>query len=130
VGLAFSTGAASGAAATTQPSDRGCLVAWNAPANQVNRAKLLAARPKNRLALRGGRSSTDTWAKGNGATATSTQACLLTLWRPRTAQVVIGVWRDGRVMRWSWGSVTPPTPYLSANVKLLPDGRVTKIYRR
>jgi hypothetical protein len=44
--------------------------------------------------------------------------------------VVIGVWRDGRVMRWSWGSVTPPTPYLSANVKLLPDGRVTKIYRR
>lgn len=129
VSLASLVGVARGAQGT-QPSDRGCLIAWNAPSNRANRGRLVTAQPEHGLSLRGGRSSTDRWTKGAGVTQTSTAACLLTLSTPHSAQMVIGIWKSGRVTRWSWGPVTPPTAVFSPNVRLLSDGRLTKTYRR
>lgn len=111
-----------------RPSDRACLIAWNAPPNRPTRVKLLALRPPTRLSLRSGVVFTDTWKKGSPATETSAAACLLTVVKRRTVQVVTGRWRAGRVGRWSFGHVIPTTTRLPANVRLLPDGRLTKIY--
>jgi hypothetical protein len=122
-------GAASGAA-SNRPSDRGCLLAWNAPANHANRVKLLTMRPVRGLSLRTGTSFTDTWAKGGVAKQTSTEACLLTVAKRGTIQLVTGRWRGGGVSGWSWGRVITTAHPFAANVRLLPDGRVTKIYRR
>ena len=106
IALAFSfavfvAGAAT-AAGLSQPSDRGCL-------------------------LRGGNSFTDTWTKGVPK-QTSTEACLLTVAKTGKIQFVTGVWRVGHVSRWSWGHPIPTTRPFFANVRLLSDGRVTKIY--
>lgn len=120
------------AAYLSQPTDRGCLLAWNAASNQSNRVKLIAERPMTGLSLRGGTSSTVTWTKGSAARQTSTEACLLTASKPGKIQVVTGVWRVGHVSRWSWGHwgghAIPTTGLFFANVRLLSDGRVTKIY--
>ena len=115
------------AAYLSQPSDRGCLLAWNAPSNHSNRVKLIAARPMTGLSLRGGNSFTDTWTKG-APKQTSTEACLLTVAEAGKIQFVTGVWRVGHVSRWSWGHSIPTTRPFFANVRLLSDGRVTKIY--
>ena len=115
------------AADLSQPSDRGCLLAWNAASNHSNRVKLIAARPMTGLSLRGGNSFTDTWTKGVPK-QTSTEACLLTVAKTGKIQFVTGVWRVGHVSRWSWGHPILTTRPFFANVRLLSDGRVTKIY--
>ena len=113
------------AAPPTEPSDRGCLLAWNAASNDANHAKLLRARPAG-LMLHGGRSGTDTWTKTT-TTSTSTAACLLTVVKARTSQLVVGPWNGGSVDHWSWSRAYPKPRFLAANVRLLADGRVTKI---
>jgi hypothetical protein len=132
IALAFSLAVLVAGTATaaylSQPSDRGCLLAWNAPSNHSNRVKLIAARPMTGLSLRGGTSFTDTWTKGSSPKQTSTEACLLTVAKPVKIQVVTGVWRVGHVSRWSWSHAIPTTRPFFANVRLLSDGRVTKIY--
>lgn len=115
---------------SARPSDRACLIAWNATSNRPNRVKLLALRPLTSLALRAGVVSTDTWKKGASPTQTSAAACLLTVVKRRTVQIVTGRWRTGHVGRWSFGHVIPATMRLPGNVRLLPDGRLTKIYLR
>jgi hypothetical protein len=119
------------AAPPTHPSDRSCLIAWNAPANHANRARLLAAGPTSGLSLRGGRSYTYTWTKTTSRQSSS-EACLLMLHRAGMVQLVTGRWHDGRVERWAWGRVGAATTALTgaANVRLLPDGRLTKVYSR
>ena len=111
------------------PSERGCLIAWNAPANAANRARLVAARPLSELSLRGGVVGIDTLSRAK-TTSTSGPACLLTLSKRGTMELVTGAWQNGRVTRWTWGHVFPTTRVFPGNVRLLADGRVTKAYRR
>jgi hypothetical protein len=54
----------------------------------------------------------------------------LTLAKPGAIRTVIGIWRTVGVGRWSFGRQIPTTRPFFANVRLLSDGRVTKIYRR
>ena len=43
---------------------------------------------------------------------------------------IIGPWRHGRVARWRFGPLfSIDGGRLLPNVKVLPDGRVTKLYR-
>jgi hypothetical protein len=56
-------------------------------------------------------------------------ACLLTLAKPGEIRIVTGIWRARGVTRWSFGRQMPESKPFFANVRLLPDGRVTKIYR-
>jgi hypothetical protein len=117
-------------APAAQPSDRGCLLAWNAPSNRPNRVKLISARPLTGISLRGGESFSYSWTKGTVTKQTSSEACLLTVAKSGTIQVVTGRWRFGPISRWSWGRVIPTTRPFIANVKLRADGRLTKIYSR
>ena len=126
--LAFAGGTL--AASNTLPSDRSCLVAWNSTGNEANRLRLLAQRPISGLRLLPGAVGTDTWSKGSPPTQTSAPACLLSLAKPGKLQVVTGLWRGAGVRRWSFGrSIATSKPFV-ANVRLLSDGRVTKLYRR
>jgi hypothetical protein len=121
--------AAALAAPRSHPSDRACLLAWNAPSNHGNRLRLLAVRPISELSLRPGKTFTSTWTSGSAPRQTAAEACLLTLRKPGEIQVVTGVWRAGGVGRWSFGHPIPSRRPFYANVRLLPDGRVTRIYR-
>jgi hypothetical protein len=125
--LAFA--AAALATPRAQPSDRACLIAWNAPRNYANHVRLLAQRPISGLQLLPGVVGTDTWSKASTPAQTSSLACLLTLAKPGQVRVVTGTWRGSGVTRWSFGRPIQTTKPLFANVRLLSDGRVTKIYR-
>jgi hypothetical protein len=127
--LALQAGAAVSASAA-EPSDRGCLLAWNAPSNHRNRVKLIAARPVTGLSLRAGESSSYSWTKGTRAKQTAAEACLLTVAKRGGIQVVTGRWGFGPVNRWSWSRLIPTTFPVIPNVRLLSDGRVAKIYSR
>jgi hypothetical protein len=105
-------------------------VAWNAPGNHASRLRLLAQRPIAGLLLVPGQASTDSWTKGSPPTQTTTLACLLTVAKPGEIRVVTGTWRPAGVARWSFGRPIPTSKPFFANVRLLPDGRVAKIYRR
>ena len=124
---------ASAATAATQPSERACLIAWNAPANHANRLKLLAERPIRWLELRAGVAFTDTWTK-TGSTETSSPVCVMTVMKLGGLRIVTGRWKGTGVDRWTFARAIPATrnypPPGSANGRLLADGRVTKIYRR
>lgn len=117
------------AASQAQPSDRSCLIAWNGPGNLANRTHLLAQRPLTGLQLLPGRVGTDTWSKGSAPKQTSSLACLLTLAKPGEIRIVTGTWRGAGVTHWSFGRPIPTSKPLFANVRLLFDGRVTKIYQ-
>jgi hypothetical protein len=112
------------------PTDRGCLIAWNAPANAANRHRLAGTRLATGLSLRPGVVGRDTWTQGATPTHTSTPACLLTVGASGGARIVIGAWRDGRVASWSWSRGIATGGPVVANVRRLADGRVTKLYRR
>jgi len=119
------------AAPPTQPSERACLIAWNSPANHANRVKLLAEKPILGLMLRPAVVYTVTWTK-TSSKQTSGPACLLTIMKRNEARVVTGMWKAAAVDRWTFGRPTPTKNRdpLGANVRLLADGRVTKIYLR
>jgi hypothetical protein len=105
-------------------------MAWNSPSNQANQAKLVATRPITGVFLDTGVTSSVTWSKGTPARRTSPQqTCLLTVVKGQNIQFVTGVWRAGRVGTWSFGRELPVGAHPPANVRLLADGRVTKIYR-
>jgi hypothetical protein len=127
--LAAATLTGTAVGAQIRPSDRGCLLAWNAPSNHLNRVRLVAARPFAGLSLLPGATFTYTWTKQSTPRQTRAQACLLTISKPGQIQVVTGIWRIGHVSRWSFGHPIPTTRPFFPNVRILPDGRVTKIYR-
>ncbi len=115
------------ASAALRPSERGCLLAWNAPANVASRQTVVASGPWSSASLRPGVTSTVTWQRGSTSKQTTAQVCLLTLVKSRGFRIVTGVWRDGRVVQWSFGrTITAGKAPGGSNVKLLPDGRVTK----
>jgi hypothetical protein len=116
--------------ATSQPSDRACLIAWNASANQASRLRLLAQRPIVGISLRAGVVYTDTWTMGSSPTTTGAPACLLTIAKRSESRIVTGTWSGTGVARWTFGRVFPGRHLIGANVRLLADGRVTKIYLR
>lgn len=128
--LALVVAAAAFATPGARPSDRACLLAWNAPGNHASRVRLLAQRPLSGLQLLPGTVGTDTWSKGSTPKETSSPACLLTLAKPGQIRIVIGTWRAAAVTRWSFGRPIATRKPFFANVRLLSDGRVTKIYRR
>lgn len=111
-----------------QPSDRGCLVAWNSRANRANHLKLLTLRPISGLQLLPAEIGTDRWKKGSAPTQTSAMACVLTLAKSGTIRLVTGIWKIQGVPHWSFGRPIPASHSVLANVRLLADGRVTKIY--
>lgn len=59
-----------------------------------------------------------------------TEACLLTLVKGHRALPITGIWRGSGVARWVFGHPLTANSTLGANVRVLRDGRVTKIYRR
>lgn len=121
------------AAPPSQPSERACLIAWNSPANHANHVKLLSEKPIVGLTLRTGVSYTVTWTKTTSK-QTGGPACLMTIIKRGGLRIVTGTWTANGVARWTFGHTIaehrnyPPTE--TANVRLLADGRVTKIYRR
>jgi hypothetical protein len=131
--LALLPAATAIAATPKQPSERACLIAWNSPANQVSRVKLLAERPILGLMLNAGVSYVDTWTN-TSSTRTGGPACLMTIMKRGELQLITGMWRTNGVDRWTFRRAIAATrnypPLDSANVRLLSDGRVTKIYRR
>ena len=128
--LLIAAAAAAAVAAPRHATDRNCLIAWNAPANRAARTKLLTDRPFTGLALRAGISGTDTWKRGTPPRETSTAACILTEGRLGRIRMVIGPWRAGGVGHWSFRRAIPVNQHVLSNVRLLADGRVTKIYGR
>jgi hypothetical protein len=72
---------------------------------------------------------TDTWTKGS-STTTSGPACLLTVAKRGEVRLVTGTWKGAGVDRWSFGRTYRTTSRFIANVRLLADGRVTKISLR
>ena len=120
------------AAPPTQPSERACLIAWNSPANHANHIKLLSEKPIVGLMLRTGVSYTVTWTRTTSK-QTGGPACLMTIIKRGGLLIVTGTWTANGVARWTFGRMIaergnhPPTEM--ANVRLLADGRVTKIYR-
>lgn len=117
------------AASRAQPSDRACLLAWNAPANHANRLRLLAERPISGVRLLPGVVGTDTWANGSPLKQTTAPACVLTVGKPGEIRNVTGIWKTAGVSRWSFGRSIPTSKLFLSNVRLLSDGRVSKIYR-
>jgi hypothetical protein len=121
------------AAPPTQPTERACLIAWNSPANHANQVKLLTETPVVGLMLRAGVSYTVSWTKTTSK-QTGGPACLLTIIKRGRLRLVTGPWTKTGVTQWTFGRATrvrmnyPPAD--AANVRLLADGRVTKIYRR
>jgi hypothetical protein len=118
------------ARAAATPSDRACLIAWNAPANHASRARLLAQRPTTGLSLRAGVRYVDTVSKGSASTTTGGPACLLSVRRRAGLELVTGMWTGTGVRSWTFGRSFPSAHPPPANVRLLPDGRVTKISLR
>jgi hypothetical protein len=49
--------------------------------------------------------------------------------RPGEMRIVTGIWKTAGVSRWSFGRPIPTRKAFFSNVRLLADGRVTKIYR-
>ena len=124
-------GATALATAHARPSDRSCLLAWNAAANNANHLRLLAQRPIAALQLLPAEVGTDTWQKGSTPTQTSSMACVLTLAKTGAIRQIVGIWNAGSVLGWAFGrSIPTTTTPVVANVRLLTDGRVTKVYRR
>jgi hypothetical protein len=121
------------AAPPTQPSERACLIAWNSPANHANHVKLLSEKPIVGLTLRTGVSYTVTWTKTTSK-RTGGPACLMTIIKRGGLRIVTGTWTANGVARWTFGHTIAERrnypPMETANVRLLADGRVTKIYRR
>gem|GEM_PF-2667176 len=130
-GVALLALGAQSASAARGPSERRCLLAWNARDNAANRQRIDAAGPWPRASLFPGVSGTLTWRRGSQPVSTSGPACLLTLVRHTRVQPVTGLWRHGRVSRWSFGGrLTTSRAPGRTNVRVLPDGRVTKVYLR
>jgi hypothetical protein len=121
------------AAPPTQPSERACLIAWNSPANHANHVRLLGEAPVLGLMLRAGVSYTVTWTKPTSK-QTAGPACLMTIIKRAKVRLVTGPWTRNGVAHWTFGGAIavrrnyPPAD--APNVRLLADGRVTKIYRR
>ena len=79
-------------AAVPAPSERACLLAWNAPRNAATRSAVAAARPWRIASLRAGVTAQLTWKRGAAPVRTSGLACLLTLWKARSLrQATCGV---------------------------------------
>lgn len=113
------------------PTERGCLLAWNARENAASRERVVSEGPWAAALLLPGVASMLRWQRGSAPTQATAQACLLTLVKPRELQPVTGIWRNERVPRWSFGRVIgTDTAPVHANVRILGDGRVTKIHRR
>jgi hypothetical protein len=111
-----------------QPTARACLIAWNASGNHTNRVHLLVQRPISGVQLLPGMAGTDTWGSASTSKQTSSLACLLTLAKPGEILTATGTWHAAQVTRWSFGRAVATTKPFVANVRLLSDGRVTKIY--
>lgn len=112
------------------PNDNGCIRAWNTTPDSGSRV-WLSAHAGERLQILGGVRSRDT---SDGKTVThepSMPVCVLTLITDRRMLTVTGRWRDGTVSRWT-RQLYPAgmTGIVSLNARVLPDGRITKIYRR
>jgi hypothetical protein len=116
--------------AATRPSERACLLAWNAPSNAANHSRLARDWPWAKSTLRPGIAFTVVFKRGSRPKQTTTEACLLTLAKGHRIQPVSGIWRRGGVARWVFAHPHTANRPLGANVKVLRDGRVTKIYRR
>jgi len=112
------------------PSERACLITWNSTVNRSNHLRLLAQRPIIGLSLRAGVVGIDIWSKGAPPTQTSSQACLMTVSKRGEIRLVTGIWKNAGVSRWTFGRWSPTNTPFPSNVRLLPDGRVTKIYLR
>jgi len=118
-----------GGGSRESPSERNCLVAWNSRSNVVNQGRIVTSGPWKRALLVP--AAVGTVRFPSSTTSAETLGCALILRKPSLAQQIIGYWRDGRVVKWTFSRLfeTTSSPGF-ANVRILRDGRVTKIYRR
>lgn len=128
VGVAWTPALASSA---TGPSERACLLAWNAQTNEAGRQRLVASGPWRVAVLRPAVVGRLRFGGGAPPQTTSGVGCSLMLLKQGRLQLVNGRWRDGRVRQWMFERplATEDGPPVS-NVRILADGRVTKLYRR
>lgn len=121
--------AATDASSSVRPTERRCLIAWNSPANQANHVRLLALRPIVGLTLRPAVSYTISWTKGSPPKQTEHEVCAMTVSMRHETRNITGIWKTAGITRWTFGrAVRASNGPLQANVRLLRDGRVTKIY--
>jgi hypothetical protein len=111
--------------AQRQPSERSCLLEWNSPANSASRERVVASGLWSAASLRPGTILTIP------GPAQGKSGCILHLRRKGRFLAVNGPWRNGRVAKWSFGPSgrISGDQHIPSNVRVLPDGRVTKIYR-
>lgn len=126
--VALSTGVEVASTASV-PSARDCLLEWNRQPSAPNRLRLVSSGPWPAARLLPGQAVAA--GRSQPSTATPVPACLLTLSKQGRLQIVTGAWRAGHVRRWVFGPVgrIAGAPRYG-NVRVLPDGRVTKISRR
>lgn len=122
-----SVAAASAAAVADRPSERACLLSWNAPSNAASRRRVAERGPWSAAILSPGTTAMVTWRRGSPpAVGPARPGCLLRLLKPGQSLLVAGAWRNGAVRRWSFGPAIPSAVPRLGNVRVLPDGRVTK----
>lgn len=114
--------------AQIRPSERACLVSWNARSNLQGRERVAAGAPWRAAVLVAAKTG---WVTINPVGSSfETPACVLLLVKSRRMREVVGPWRSGRVTRWRFSPLFSADEIrLPSNVKVLTDGRVRKIYR-
>lgn len=92
--VAFSL-AGGGASAATRPSDRACLLAWNAPSNRPLQLRVAAGAPWSRAMLGSATTTGITWEQGSAPTHSTAQSCVMALQGPARSRLVVGIWGGG-----------------------------------
>lgn len=116
------------ATAASAPSECSCLLAWNVASNSGNgdRVVRLGRWPSATLTP----ASVGTVGL-NPPTNSNVRGCVLMLSRPGWQQQIVGRWVDHSVRTWIfWPAVRTSARLPRSNVRVLSDGRVTKIYDR
>jgi hypothetical protein len=130
LGWVFAAAAGPGTTTTRMPSERNCLLAWNARSNEAGRHRLLSSGPWKAALLADAVVGTVTIPPSPSARVRS-HVCALLVRDGSRARQVVGRWRNGQVTEWTFSRVFQLTVrVVRSNVRILHDGRVTKIYRR
>jgi hypothetical protein len=128
--IALIEASSAASAATPMPTERNCLLAWNARSNEASWHRLVSSGRWKGALLVDAVVGTDTIPPSSTAHV-GRQACALLVRDGGRALQVIGRWNDGRVAKWTFSRVFRLQVHVvRSNVRILRDGRVTKLYRR
>ena len=116
-------------AVPSRPTETTCLIAWNSPFNGANHDRIAGSGTVVAIITPPRGSSARSMGRQCPSLAkTVAKACLRLLADSGRHQLVTGIWSDSSVTHWSFGRPTKTHDAPTApNVKVLADGRVTKI---